>query len=118
MRATWKALVVGMIVGLLSGLPSSASTLEAPLVSHGQSEAVIVAAQNEFDRFVAAELQRYFDVFTGATFEIVTPEEARRRPSRLVWLLVGGPRANELVREAAVNELVDFENLKTDGFIL
>ncbi len=51
----------------------------ASLVSNGQPKAVIVAGTEESNRFAAAELQRYFEAFTGTKLEIVNPEEARRR---------------------------------------
>ena len=118
MRQTWRALVVGMILCLLSGLPSSARTPHAMLVSHSRPNAGIVAGQSEFDRLIAAELQRYFVALTGATFEIVSSEDARRRPSSPVWVLVGGPQTNDSTSEATINRRVDFDKLKADGFIL
>jgi hypothetical protein len=88
------------------------------LVSQGQPRAAIVAGKGEFYNFVAGELQRYFEDFSSVKLEVLTPEEARKRPKDWAWILVGGPQANELVREATARKLVNFEALKTDGFIL
>ena len=68
------------------------------LVSQGRARAAIVAGNGESYDSVGKELQRYFEAFSGAKLEILTPEEARKRPKDLGWILVGGPQANELVR--------------------
>ncbi|MGO8731378.1 MAG: alpha-glucuronidase family glycosyl hydrolase [Terriglobia bacterium] len=88
------------------------------LVSQGRARAAIVAGNGEFCQFVGKELQRYLEAFSGAKLEILTPEEARKRPKDWGWILVGGPQANELVREAVSRRLVNFEGLKPEGFIL
>jgi hypothetical protein len=110
------ALVAFFILSL--GPSTTAGESMGFLVSQGQARAVIVAGQGEFYRFAGQELQRYFKAFSGVELEILTPEEARKRPKDWGWVLVGGPQANELVREAASRKLVDFEGLKADGFIL
>jgi len=103
---------------LTFGLSRTADASMGSLVSQGQARAAIVAGQGEFYGFVGQELQRYLEAFSGVKLEIVTPEEARKRPKDWGWILVGGPQANELVREAASKKLVNFEGLKADGFIL
>jgi len=110
------ALVALFVLSL--GLSTTAGGSMGFLVSQGQARAAIVAGQGEFYRFVGQEVQRYFEAFSGVKLEIVTPEEARKRPKDWGWILVGGPQANELVREAASRKLVNFEGLKADGFIL
>jgi hypothetical protein len=67
---------------------------------------------------VGQELQRHFEAFSGVKLENLTPEEARNRPKDWGWILVGGPQANELVREAVSRKLLNFEGLKAGGFIL
>lgn len=111
-----ETLVVTIVVGLLLAYNTRAQG--ASLVSQGQPKAVIVSGTGQLNQFAASEVQRYIEAFTGAKLEIVTPEEARRRPSSVAWVLVGGPQANELVRAAASRKLADFDKLKTDGFLL
>ena len=100
-------------------LPATAADARMQfLVSQGQARAAIVVGQGEFYHFVGQELKRYFEAFSGVKLEVLTPEEARKRPKDWGWILVGGPEGNELVREAASRKLVSFTGLKGDGFIL
>jgi hypothetical protein len=79
---------------------------------------VIVAGEGEFNRWVAGELQRHFENFSGTQLPIVSPAEARQQAQGMAWILVGGAQTNELVQEAVSKRLVNFEGLKTDGFII
>jgi hypothetical protein len=106
---------------LISILVTAALSTEAPaqfLVQSGEARAAIVTGNGSFYRFVAGELQTYFERFTGSKLEILEVAEARQKPKDLAFILVGGPQANELVQEAAAKKLVSFEGLKPDGFIL
>lgn len=110
------AVVASLVLCL--GRCTSASASLGYLVSRGQARAAIVTGQGEFYQFVGQELQRYFEAFSGTKLEILSPEEARKKPKDWGWILVGGPQANELVREAALKSVLNFEGLKADGFIL
>jgi hypothetical protein len=96
--------------------PGKASS--GALISEGKAESVIVAGSGDFNRWVAGELQRYFERFSGAQIPILTPAEARQQARGMAWILVGSPQANELVQEAVTKKLVTFDGLKADGFIL
>jgi len=95
-----------------------AASATGTLVSNGRAESVIVAGPGRFNQWVAGELQSYFERFTGARIPIVSPAEARHEPRGIAWIVVGGPQANELVKEAVGKKLVNFDGLKPDGFIL
>ncbi len=90
----------------------------AALVAKGKAESVIVAGTGPFNRWVAGQLQEYFEKFSGARIPIVSPAEARRQAHDLAWILVGGPQSNELVQQAAAKKLVNFEGLKEGGFLI
>lgn len=113
-----RGLSLTLVFLILSGLSTAAGATREFLASQGEARAVIVSGNGEFYHFAAQELQRYFEAFTGARIEIVTPAQARQTPKDLAWILLGGPQANELVQEAASRKLVNFEGLKVDGFIL
>ncbi len=98
------------------GMSVSGGAETVALVSQGEAKSVIVASAD--DRFVAEEIQRYIGLLSGGKPQIVSVEQARRNSSGLAWILVGGPEANALVKEAAEKKLVSFEGLKTDGFVL
>jgi len=80
--------------------------------------AVIVTGQSRFYSFVAGELQKYIERFSGARLEIVGADAAREKPRDVALILVGGPEVNPLVRRAVSDRLVNFDGLKADGFIL
>ncbi|HZO99127.1 MAG TPA: alpha-glucuronidase family glycosyl hydrolase [Terriglobia bacterium] len=110
-----------VLVSVLYLLPyggKSAQAAMVPLISNGKAQSVIVAGRGEFNRWVANQLQQYFDKFSGAQIPIVSAADARRRARNTAWILVGNAQSNELVEEAATKGLVSFEGLKRDGFIL
>ena len=115
----WLGRLSGSVVLSLAWIVCASAAASRPaLVSRGTPQALIVAGTGDFNRFVAGELQRYIESFSGARLEIVNPEEARQRPPSLAWVLVGGPQTNSLVREGVAKRMASFENLKTDGFLL
>lgn len=113
-----KSLAVAWVLSMIWGSFAPSHALAGSLVASGKPEAVIVASLDEPTRFAAAELQRYIEAFTGVKLEVLSPSEARQRPSDIAWVLVGGPQRNDLVHAASEDHLVSFENLKTDGFLL
>ena len=90
------------------------------LVRDGRAECAIVvdSPPGSLYRFAAQEIQRYVAAVAGAYPAIVTPAEVPSLASRQPLILVGGPVANSLVREAAAAKLANFEGLKKDGFVL
>ncbi|MCX6623304.1 MAG: hypothetical protein NTY38_20010, partial [Acidobacteria bacterium] len=88
------------------------------LVRDGKARATIVIDEQAgpFYRFVANELSRYIGAISGARPAVVSTTEFRAGSAPLA-ILVGGPSANRLVREAAGNT-IRFDNLKPDGFLL
>jgi hypothetical protein len=117
-RLKWPAVLTGAILFLAWGDGVAANSAGAFLVYRGQAQAVIVAGNSSFNQFTARELVRYIEALSGAKLEIVSPDAARRIPKDQALILVGGPDANDLVREAAAKKLVRFDNLKPDGFVL
>jgi len=108
-------LAVALAAGCAAQGPGGA---ESYLVRAGKPEAVIVLGENAgpFYRFIAAELQRYISALAGAVPEIVDPARFQSGRAPLA-ILLGGPGANGLVRQAA-GKAVGFDNLKPDGFVL
>ncbi|MGO8735657.1 MAG: alpha-glucuronidase family glycosyl hydrolase [Terriglobia bacterium] len=90
------------------------------IASKGQAAALIAVGDNagSSDRFVAAELQRYIEMLSGAKLEIVSSRELSRQAKGKSLLLVGSPESNELVRQAANHRQVNFQGLKPEGYIL
>src|SRR5438128_4770099 len=118
MRLTRDSAVLVAALYLCLTACATARAASGALVSDGKPDAVIVTGEGEFDRFVAGELQRYFQSFSGAKLDVVSPGQARERARSLAWVLVGGPQANPLVQEAASKKLVNFEGLKAGGVVL
>jgi hypothetical protein len=88
------------------------------VVSQGQPRAEIVAAETPFYSFVAGELQKYIERFSGAGLKIISADAVRETPQDVALILLGGPEVNPLVRRAVSDRLVNFDGLKADGFIL
>ncbi|MCL5005225.1 MAG: hypothetical protein M1404_01720 [Acidobacteria bacterium] len=118
MRLTKGDIVLAALFYSCSSVCLAARAASGALVSNGRAESVIVAGTGEFNRWVAGELQRYFERFSGTQIPIVSPAEARQQAGGLAWILVGSPQANELVQQAVAKRLVNFDGLKRDGFIL
>jgi hypothetical protein len=114
----WLVVLAGAMLFLTWCDGATANSPAAFLVQRGQARGVIVAGNSSFDQFTARELGRYFEALSGAKIEIVSPDAARRIPKDQTLILVGGPDANDLVREAVATKLVRFDHLKTDGFVL
>src|ERR1035437_778135 len=110
------------LCGFLSPLlkSSPASSTRAMIASNGQPAAEIGVGDsaNPTDQFVAAELQKYIEALSGAKLEIVSAHEMSGKAKGKSVLLVGGPADNELVRQAVSRRQVNFEGLKTEGYIL
>jgi hypothetical protein len=90
------------------------------IASHGQPGALIVVGDNAspFERFVGGELQKHIETLSGAKLEMISSREVSRQAKGKSLLLVGGPASNELVRQAASRRQVNFEGLKSEGYIL
>ncbi|MBZ5565227.1 MAG: hypothetical protein LAP13_22750 [Acidobacteriia bacterium] len=90
------------------------------IASNGRPTSVIVLGDSAgpLDRFVAGELQRYVEILSGAKLEIVSSHEISGKAKGKSILLVGNPKSNELVRQAANRRQVNFERLKPEGYIL
>lgn len=116
-RLNWKPVLLAAFL-LCAGRDAVPGRTVDYIVYQGQPTAIIVAGGGPVDQFTAHEMQRYLDALSGARLEIVSPQEARRAPGALNWILLGGPEANDLVREAEAKKLVRFEGLKTGGFVL
>jgi hypothetical protein len=117
MRKPYRSIAVALISILFIGALSSQAHGQF-LIRNGDARAAIVTGKGSFYRFVAEELQKYIEQFTGSKLEILEAEEARRKPKDLVLILVGGPQVNDLVREVTSKKLVSFEKLKADAFII
>ena len=110
--------VSGALISILAMAALATGAQAQFLVREGEAKAATVVGNGAFHRFVAGELQRYFEQFTGSKLEILGVEEARQRPKDIAFILVGGPQSNDLVGEATAKKLVSFAGLKPDGFIL
>lgn len=88
------------------------------LAHDGRPEAVIVLGEKAapLHRFAAGELQRYIATLSGASPEILTPNQFRAGSARTA-ILLGSPADNSIVREA-VGKAIRFDTLKPDGFFL
>ncbi len=102
---------------LMAALPLWASSTDY-LVREGKPRAVIVVDEQSgpFYRWVASEVARYVDTITGARLPVVTTTGFHARPGSTA-IVIGGPSANRLVREAA-GTAIRFDDLKADGFLL
>lgn len=118
MRGAKYTLVLATVVYCCSYAGISARAASRPLISNGKAESVIVVGSGEFNRWVAGQLQQYFEKFSGTQIPIVSPAEAQQKPHALAWILVGNPQGNELVREAVRKRLVSYDGLEPDGFLL
>lgn len=115
----WRQITILLVLLLSSkGMAASHAKVLPDLVDDGQPKAAIVTGSATFDRFIAGEVQRYLEKLSGARLPIVGPEEARRQPINMAWLVIGEPQANELVREAISRKHVTLDGLQPDGFIL
>ena len=111
------AVVTALSLGLFLGGEASAQTY---VVRDGNAKSVIVlqdGAQGLY-RHAAEELQKYIGQLTGVRPDIVTPGEISGRPKDEVLLIVGGPEANTLTKQAAQAGKISFSNLKPEGFLL
>jgi RPA family protein len=108
--------VLSVIAVALLGCAAAAQA-ETVLVRSGRAECAIVVdpSASDLHRFAAQEIQRHIAAVAGAHPVIVTPAEAQSLASRQPLILVGGPVANSLVREATAAKLANFEGLKKDG---
>ena len=110
-------LAIALIVGLFFREHASAQSY---VVKDGNAKSVIVlqdGAQGLY-RHSAEELQKYIGQLTGVRPDIVGPKDVSGRPKDNALLLVGGPEANELVKQAAQGGKINFSNLKSEGFLL
>ena len=109
---------VGLTSGtvLASTVRVGASVAETRLAQGGESQGSIILGQQAgpFYRWMAEELQRYLRLLSGADFPITTAGSTATGTR----ILLGGPESNELVARAQGQGLVDFSNLKQDGFLL
>ena len=109
---------VGLAGGtvLASTVRVGAAAAETRLAQGGESQGSIILGQQAgpFYRWMAEELQRYLRLLSGADFPITTAGSTATGTR----ILLGGPESNELVARAQGQGLVDFSNLKQDGFLL
>jgi hypothetical protein len=99
------------------GTPRMKSIL---IATDGKPKASIVVGGGEKEgyAFAAAELQRYLLALSGAQLEIFTDGQVSSRSAQQPLILLGGQKVNKMVSEAVGARLVDFGNLKTDGFVI
>ena len=111
--------VLGVLLVCMLGCASVAQA-ETIFVRDGRAECAIVVdpSSGDFYRFAGQEIQRYVRTIAQAYPAIVTPAEVPSLPKQQALILVGGPTANPLVREAMTAKLANFEGLKKDGFVL
>jgi hypothetical protein len=88
------------------------------LVQGRQPRAVIVLDDNAvpFYHFLAGELNHYVSSITGTSLRVTSASQADGPES--LQILVGGPDANSLVRQAVEKKLASFAGLKSDDFLL
>ena len=111
------AVVTALSLGLFLSGEASAQTY---VVRDGSAKSVIVlqdGAQGLY-RHAAEELQKYIGQLTGVRPDIVIPGEVSGRPKDEVLLIVGGPEANALTKQATQAGKISFSNLKPEGFLL
>ncbi len=79
---------------------------------------VIGTTVGAFYRSLAEELQRYLEKLSGAHLDIVSARQLRDLGEHEPAILLGGPEANEIVRELEKQGAVSFAGLQPDGFVL
>ena len=102
------------------GLGNPWSHAARHLVVEGQAKALIVVENQRGDlyRLAGEELQEYVGKLTGVRLRIAGPTEVSRHPKDQPLILIGGPDANSLVKEAVASGQLDWRVLKPEGFVL
>ena len=111
---------------LLSLLVAGSACSEAvtvagvPLTRNGAAVSVIVVegSTDGEHRYAAEELRRYIAELGGANVPIVTPSAVEGIAGNTSLILVGGPDDNSIVRDMVESELVNFEGLGEEEFLL
>ena len=116
-RMPCRGRLLGVVAATFVLLVSQASAQQQFLAKGGQAEAVIVVGHegDNFDHWVAGELQRYVEQLSGAELSIVSSD---RIPPQKLLIVVGSPESNPLVASAEEKELVSFAGLKPGGLVL
>ena len=57
-------------------------------------------------------------LLSGVELEIIADGQVSSRPAQQPLILLGGQKVNKMVNEAFSARLVDFSNLKSDGFVI
>jgi len=109
-----------VLAGTLNGLAAPPRNQSGMIAAHGQAASLIVVGNHASpsDRFVAAELQRYIEMLSGAKLALITAGDVSQQAKGLSLLLVGGPQGNELVGDAAQRKQINFDGLKPEGYLL
>lgn len=104
----------------LAALFSTLSVPRSVLARQAEAGLVIVVddAAGPFYRFVGDELRKYIAKLSGVWPDIVRPDAVAKQPAAVHLILVGGPEANPLVRDAAKASAITFNSLKPEGFVL
>ena len=112
------AYLVTIVTTAIVSITNAAAADELLLANDGRAQASIRVGRNStaFDRWLAAELQRYVCRLSGANLPIVISDQLpdRKRP----LLLVGSPTSNKLVDSAESAGLLGISELRDDGFVL
>src|SRR5207248_5439217 len=108
---------LALCVGVFLSGHASAQTY---VVRDGSAKSVIVLQNGaaELNRRSAEELQKYIGQLTGVRPDIISQRDISGRPKTDALIVVGGPEANELVKQAAQAGKVKFSDLKPEGFLL
>src|SRR5581483_2330247 len=116
------SLVCAQFILVMFAVPIHAlgATLSSPIAEEGKSQAAIIVGENpgELSRLAARELQKYLRTLSGAEIPIVRDAQISSLPARQTLILVGDPRSNHAVRQAAQANRVSFEGLKPEGFVI
>jgi Glycosyl hydrolase family 67 N-terminus len=114
-RELFRLAGMSVVAGLASRLMEAIPVGELALVRDQKPQATIVLGRNpnDFQKWIAQELQRYLRLLSGGEIPIATSLSVSS-----TRILIGGPGSNELVAGAQQKNLVSFAGLKKDGFIL
>jgi hypothetical protein len=108
-------------LGMLWSVCSCQAVWAQPhLRRQAKADPVIVVDKSAggFYAFVGGELQRYIGKLTGEFPEMIAVDLLSQQKVGSILVLVGGPEANSLVKEAALAGQVNFQGLKPEGFVL
>jgi hypothetical protein len=108
----------GLVTAQFSTTSAPAQTTTPAVIStkgEPQAEILIGTKVAPLYDWLANELQRYVRLLSGAELPIVRAPHQTRMPTRI---LIGGPDVNDTTARAQQSKLIDFAQLKADGFQL